>query len=70
MEGSSFQGVSSLFTGVYVFVEKLMINMYSLSILFLRTGFFLVMFQESSLLTTRYIIGNNLIGPVPSDVNH
>lgn len=69
MEGSSFQGVSSLFTGIYVFVEKLMINMYSLSILFLRTGFFLVMFRKLIILT-RYIIGNNLIGPVPSDVNH
>ena len=69
MEGLSFQGVSSIFTGIYVFVEKLMINMYSLSILFLRTGFFLAMFRKLIVLM-RYIIGNNLIGPVPSDINH
>ena len=69
MEGVSFQGVSSISTGIYVFIEKLMINMYLLSILFLRTGFFLVMFRKLIILM-RYIIGNNLIGPIPSDINH
>lgn len=69
MEGVSFQGVFSIFTGIYVFIEKLMINTYLLSILFLRTGFFLVMFRKLIILM-RYIIGNNLIGPVPSDINH
>ena len=69
MEGVSFQGVSSISTGIYVFIEKLMINTYLLSILFLRTGFFLVMFRKLIILM-RYIIGNNLIGPVPSDINH
>lgn len=69
MEGVSFQGVSSIFTGIYVFIEKLMINTYLLSILFLGTGFFLVIFRKLIILM-RYIIGNNLIGPVPSDINH